>query len=90
MTVRVCPRCKSLRLSHNGAYWVCAQCELAISGQALAVENRLTACTGGQTQRKSPFKMALAECASHSGTALPREDSLSPGQVLLHEQKGKG
>jgi len=42
MTVRVCPRCKSLRLSHNGAYWVCAQCEFAISGQALAVENRST------------------------------------------------
>jgi ribosomal protein L37AE/L43A len=54
MTLRVCPRCKSLRLSHNGAYWVCAQCELAITGQALVVQNRTRDFTNSQARKDSP------------------------------------
>jgi hypothetical protein len=81
MTLRVCPRCKSLRLSHNGAYWACAQCELAISGQALAVENRSTDCTGGRTRGKVRSIWRLLSAHPILARLLPREDipSLTAG-----------
>lgn len=79
MTLRVCPRCKSLRLSHNGAYWVCAQCELAISGQALVVEYRSADCTGGRAREQVCSERRLPSAPHRIPARRYRERmSLSP------------
>jgi molybdenum cofactor biosynthesis enzyme MoaA len=76
MTLRVCPRCTSLRLSHNGAYWVCAGCELAISGQALVVEYRSTECARDQIRKKVGSKWSLL--SAHCIVAWRHRERISP------------